>query len=132
MAADRSPRHQAIIAVGLLTSAALVLLVGQIAMPLPLVMVAIGAAGACAGFTTPSRDMMVRAATPKGATGKVFGFVYSGLDLGATLSPAAAGWLLDHGRPGSVVVLIAVVTALSVLAAMTLRPRPTPIMAVAS
>lgn len=129
--ADRTPRHQAILAAGLLTSAALVLLVGQVALPLPLMMAAVGAAGACAGFTTPSRDMMVRAATPKEATGKVFGFVYAGLDLGATLAPVAAGWLLDHGRPGSVVVLIATVTALSVLAALTLRSRPTALVGVA-
>ena len=39
----------------------------------------------------------VRNATPPGASGRVYGFVYSGLDLGATLSPVAMGLLLDHG-----------------------------------
>jgi MFS family permease len=56
-------------------------------------------AGFCHGATAPSRDMLVRAATPPGASGKVFGFVYSGLDLGSCLTPLAFGWLLDHGDP---------------------------------
>ncbi len=32
-----------------------------------------------------------------GASGKVFGFVYSGLDLGAMLGPVWFGIMLDHG-----------------------------------
>ena len=37
------------------------------------------------GATGPSRDLIVRNATPQGASGRVYGFVYSGLDLGATI-----------------------------------------------
>ena len=59
----------------------------------------LGVTGFCHGATGPSRDMLVRAATPPGASGKVFGFVYSGLDLGSCLTPLAFGWLLDHGDP---------------------------------
>ena len=39
--------------------------------------------GFALGATGPSRDMIVRNATPQGAAGRVYGFVYSGLDLGA-------------------------------------------------
>ena len=39
----------------------------------------------------------MRNATPKGAAGRVYGFVYSGLDLGATLGPVWFGIMLDHG-----------------------------------
>ena len=49
------------------------------------------------GTTGPSRDLIVRNATPKGAAGRVYGFVYSGLDLGAMLGPVWFGLMLDHG-----------------------------------
>jgi MFS transporter, FSR family, fosmidomycin resistance protein len=123
VAADRTGRHHGIIGLGLLTSAFLVLLVGEIALPIPAVLAIVALAGACVGFTTPSRDMLVRASTPPGATGKVFGFVYSGLDLGATVAPVIAGWMLDNGQPRAVFLMIAIVTALSVLTAVTVRPR---------
>ena len=49
--------------------------------------------GFALGATGPSRDMIVRKATPPGASGRVYGFVYSGLDLGATLAPVSVGTL---------------------------------------
>ena len=126
--ADRSGRHQRIIVAGLALAAAILILIGRIELPTPVLLAAVALAGALAGATTPSRDMLVRAAAPAGATGKVFGFVYSGLDLGATLTPAAVGAMLDAGHPGAVFVLVPVVMALSILTATTLpsgqvRPR---------
>src|SRR5215211_6932111 len=56
-------------------------------------------AGAAGGVTGPSRDMIVRSATPPGASGKVFGFVYSGLDVGSFLAPPFFGWLMTSGLP---------------------------------
>ncbi len=53
--------------------------------------------GFALGATGPSRDLIVRGATPKGAAGRVYGFVYSGLDLGGIIGPVAFGVLLDHG-----------------------------------
>ena len=76
------------------------------------------AAGVASGVTTPSRDMLVRAAAPKGASGRVFGFVYSGLDLGSALIPLALGFALDQGRPETVFYAAAgfmAVTALTVV-----------------
>jgi len=43
--------------------------------------------------------MLVRAATPRGSSGKVFGFVYSGMDLGSLSAPLLYGWFLDRGEP---------------------------------
>jgi MFS transporter, FSR family, fosmidomycin resistance protein len=83
-------------------------------------------AGGLAGLTTPSRDMLVRAAAPAGASGKVFGFVYSGLDLGATLTPALIGSLLDAGHPRALFVVVAAVMAASMLTATTIPSRPGP------
>ena len=49
------------------------------------------------GLSGPSRDMMIRTVTPVGATGRVYGVVYSGLDIGLAIGPFAFGKMLDHG-----------------------------------
>ncbi|MEK0082888.1 MFS transporter [Benzoatithermus flavus] len=121
--ADRSGRHQRIILGGLALAALVLLLVGRVAMPPLVLLVMVTLAGALSGLTTPSRDMLVRSAAPKGASGKVFGFVYSGLDLGATLSPALIGTLLDAGRPAAVFATAAAVMTLSILTAVSISPR---------
>jgi len=56
------------------------------------------------GVTAPSRDMLVRAATPRGSSGKVFGFVYSGLDVGSLIAPrstAGSSTAASHARCSS-------------------------------
>ncbi|OZI58050.1 MFS transporter [Bordetella genomosp. 1] len=54
-------------------------------------------AGFCSGVAAPSRDMLIRRVTPKGATGSVYGLVYSGMDVGSALGPLGFGLLLDAG-----------------------------------
>ena len=54
-------------------------------------------AGFCAGVAGPSRDMLIRRVTPKGAVGSVYGLVYSGMDVGSAVAPLAFGMLLDMG-----------------------------------
>jgi len=49
------------------------------------------------GLSGPSRDMLIRRATPPGATGRVYGVVYSGLDAGIALGPLVFGRMLDRG-----------------------------------
>lgn len=61
------------------------------------------AAGLCFGSALPNRDLFIRSLTPKGASGRVFGFVYGGLDVGASLTPLFFGFLMDLGRPEYVV-----------------------------
>jgi MFS family permease len=41
--------------------------------------------------------MMIRRATPQGATGRVYGTVYSGIDVGFAISPLIFGWMMDRG-----------------------------------
>jgi MFS family permease len=48
------------------------------------------------GVTNPSRDSLVRQLAPAHLRGRVYGFVYSGLDAGAAIAPAILGWLLDR------------------------------------
>ena len=68
--------------------------------------------------------MLVRAATPPGASGKVFGFVYSGLDLGSCLTPLAFGWLLDHGDPRLLFVAVGILMLCTIATVVQVRRSP--------
>jgi MFS family permease len=59
--------------------------------------------------------MMVRAVTPAAATGKVFAFVMTGLNVGAALSPVLFGLILDVGDPRLVFWLPVVFFTLAIL-----------------
>lgn len=59
--------------------------------------VMVGLAGFFSGVAAPSRDMLIRRVTPKGATGTVYGLVYSGMDVGSSLAPLMFGAMLDAG-----------------------------------
>lgn len=69
------------------------------------------------GMAGPSRDLMIRQATPKEASGRVFGIVYSGLDLGLALGPILFGMLMDWRQESLVFVMIAVFLWASLLTA---------------
>lgn len=83
-------------------------------------MVALALTGFAVGVGGPSRDLMIRKATPKGATGRVYGTVYSGLDVGFAVAPLVFGVMMDHGwyaatlLGGAVTLVLAVVAALGV------------------
>ena len=83
-------------------SAGLLLLVAAGVLPGLLAAALVALAGAGTGLAGPSRDMLIKRAAPPGATGRVYGTVYSGLDIGFALAAPAFGWLLDHGHTGSV------------------------------
>ncbi len=114
-------------ATGMGASAALMLMIGLAWFPglvLPLVLAVAGFAG---GITQPSRDLIVRQTTPKGSTGAVYGFVYSGLDLGSVIAPVYFGWLLDGGSASGVFLssaLVLVITILTVLQLPGRMPKP--------
>jgi MFS transporter, FSR family, fosmidomycin resistance protein len=114
-AADRTRAHERVVALGLASATALLLAVGSIPFPDFWLAAALAAAGFAAGFTTPSRDMLARGATPPGATGKVFGFIYSGLDLGSAITPIILGLLLDRRMPVYVFVVSAAALALAIV-----------------
>jgi MFS transporter, FSR family, fosmidomycin resistance protein len=59
-------------------------------------------AGLGTGVAGPSRDLLIKRATPVGATGRVYGMVYSGLDAGLAVSAPIFGWLMDHNLPRTV------------------------------
>jgi FSR family fosmidomycin resistance protein-like MFS transporter len=52
------------------------------------------------GMGAPARDFMIKQATPAGATGRVYGLVFAGLDVGSAVSPLIFGRLMDQGWYG--------------------------------
>ena len=76
--------------------------------------IALSLAGLAGGMAMPSRDMMVRAVTPPGSFGKVFGFVTTGFNFAGVLVPLCFGPLMDRGNPVAVFMVIAATALLSV------------------
>jgi FSR family fosmidomycin resistance protein-like MFS transporter len=119
--ADRGVRPDAIVAGGLGVAAILVVAVGLYGAGGPDLFVLLALLGLCTGISTPSRDMLVRGAAPKEASGRVFGFVYSGLDTGAAIGPLVVTVLLDAQRTDLIFAFVAVVLALGIGTAFTVR-----------
>ena len=74
----------------------LALLLAFLPMPGWLVLPLMALMGFGVGIAGPSRDLLVKRSTPPNATGRVYGIVYSGLDIGQALSPLLFGRLMDH------------------------------------
>jgi len=121
--ADRATRHDLVAAAGVLCAATLTLLLASGALPLGKVSLVMALTGFSMGVTAPSRDMLVRAATPRGSSGKVFGFVYSGLDVGSLIAPPVYGWFLDRGEPRAMFAVIAAVMLVMIATVVQVRRR---------
>ena len=124
--ADRATRHDLVAAAGVVSAAVLMGALASGGVPFTLIGVVMAAAGFSMGITGPSRDMLVRAATPRGSSGKVFGFVYSGMDLGSLLAPPLYGWLLDRGEPRTMFALIGAIMLMIIFTVVQVRRRIAP------
>lgn len=124
--AVRTSRHDRVAATGLLLGAALLALVSANAVPLPWIVPVFVVIGLFIGATGPSRDLIVRNATPKGAAGRVYGFVYSGLDLGAMLGPIWMGVMLDHGLAREVFFVIGGLFVIAIATVVQVRRAAVP------
>lgn len=113
----RVQRLERTIAVFLLLAGALLALVGTGWLSGPAALIVASVAGFGHGFAGPSRDMLIKQAAPPGATGRVYGTVYSGLDLGFSIAAPMFGHLMDRGQPRMVFFGAGVALAVSVLAA---------------
>ena len=113
----RVVRLEKIISVCLLASAALLVLVGTGWLPGMAAVVVAALAGGGTGLARPSRDMLIKRGATPGATGRVYGTVYSGLDLGFCLAAPVFGALLDRGMTSGIFYGSAITLALSVVSA---------------
>jgi len=101
-------RHERIIAYAFSAAGVLALLLAS-GMVTPLMaIILIGAMGFGSGVAGPSRDLLIRAAAPKNATGRVYGVVYSGMDIGLASAPLLFGMVMDANHPAWVFILIGV------------------------
>ena len=112
--ASRMRQHVLIAASGLTIGGFMTALIGLVALPSAVLIVLTGVSGFAVGTTYPSRDMLVRAVTPPGAYGRVFGFVSTGFNIGASIAPIIYGMLMDHGQPRGIFLLSAVVSLICV------------------
>jgi len=97
--ASRTHRHDAAAIAAILIAMVFVLVLASGTLPQIMLLVAMVIAGFFVGTVNPSRDIIIRDVTPAHARGKVYGFVYSGIDLGSSIGPPLIGWLLDTGHP---------------------------------
>jgi FSR family fosmidomycin resistance protein-like MFS transporter len=120
LAVDPS-RCERIVGVGFGIAAAFALTIGfapLAPMAVPALFVLMGVA---AGIAAPSRDLIVKRAAPPNATGRVYGVVYSGLDIGQAAAPLVFGPLMDMHRPADVWLGIAIVQGLLIASAFNVR-----------
>ena len=119
----RVHRHDIVAATGFAMGSLNALLIATGTIPGGMLPVVLALAGLAVGLTYPSRDLIVRAATPPGATGRVYGFVYSGLDVGSLATPVLCGWLMDHGLPQGVFYIVFACTFAAILTVLQLPAR---------
>ena len=120
LVADPS-RSEKIVAAGFAVAAALALVIGFAPLAPMAVPVLFALMGAATGVAGPSRDIIVKRAAPPGATGRVYGVVYSGLDIGQAAAPLVFGTLMDLHRFADVWLGIAIVQALLITTAFNVH-----------
>jgi predicted MFS family arabinose efflux permease len=119
--AARTQHHDRLLAVAFCLSGGFAALIGTGAAPSALILPLLAVVGFGSGMAGPSRDLLVRAAAPRNATGRVYGVVYSGLDIGLSISPLMFAALMDAHHPGGVFVLVGALQVLALAAALGVR-----------
>lgn len=120
MGAQRSDR---VIAVCMSVGAACMMLAGTGWLGAFGSMAMLALTGLAVGIGGPSRDMLIKRATPKGATGRVYGTVYSGLDVGFAVAPLIFGLMMDRQLYSLTMITSAFALVLAVFAALAVGRR---------
>ena len=114
-------RCERIIGAGFGVATLVALAIGFADIPPMAVPVLFGVMGFGVGIAGPSRDLIVKRASPPNATGRVYGVVYSGLDIGQAVAPLLFGTLMDLHLPALVWLGIAVVQGVLIVNAFNVR-----------
>ena len=120
LAADPT-RVERVVGAGMGLAACIALTLGLAPLPAWSVPLLFGLMGAASGASGPSRDMLVKRSTPDNASGRVFGVVYSGLDIGQAIAPLLFGRLMDAQHYSSVFIGLAAVQMMLIGTAFNVR-----------
>ncbi len=119
----RFPDVERTVSLAVAASALLLVLAGSGAVPGMVALACVALAGLGSGLAGPSRDLMIKRASPPGATGRVYGTVYSGLDTGFAIGAPVFGLFMDHGHPQGVFFGAAAALLAAVVAALFIGPH---------
>jgi FSR family fosmidomycin resistance protein-like MFS transporter len=114
-------RCERIVGIGFGVAAMIALTMALADVPGALVPVLFGAMGLFSGLAGPSRDLIVKRASPENATGRVYGVVYAGLDIGQAIAPLLYGTLMDLRLPAALWIAIATVQAVLIASAFNVQ-----------
>jgi MFS transporter, FSR family, fosmidomycin resistance protein len=114
-------RCERVVGMGFGFAALVALVIGLSPVPALAVPALFGAMGFASGIAGPSRDLIVKRSTPENATGRVYGIVYSGLDIGQAVSPLIFGALMDHHQYRGVWLGLVVMQTVLITSAFNVR-----------
>jgi MFS family permease len=114
-------RSERIVGAACGVAGALAALVALASLPALAVPVIFGAMGLAVGTGAPSRDLLIKRSTPENATGRVYGIVYAGLDIGQAVVPLGVGLLMDHGHFAGVWLALAALQGVLIVNAFNVR-----------
>jgi MFS transporter, FSR family, fosmidomycin resistance protein len=120
LAADPA-RCERVVGLGFGVAALVALIVAMAPVPGLAVPPLFGLMGFATGFAAPSRDLLVKRSTPDNATGRVYGVVYSGLDIGQAIAPLIFGVLMDHHQYRGIWLGLVLVQAVLITSALNVR-----------
>ncbi len=124
--ADRLKNPLRVATLGLAASGVTILILAYIDFGAGALIAMMALTGLLNGIIMPSRDLIVRAVTPPGSFGLVFGFVSTGFAVSAVIAPPLYGWMMDQGEPRLIFLCAAAFTALSLLMARTAKAKKQP------
>ena len=120
-------RCERIVGAAFAVAAVFALTLGLASLPAMAVPVLFGIMGLTSGIAGPSRDLLVKKSTPENSTGRVYGVVYSGLDIGQAIAPLMFGALMDRQNYTAVFIGLAAVQLILVASAFSMqRSRSAP------
>ena len=122
--ADRIRRHNLVTSLAIVAMAAALLLLAYDGIAVFVMTGAMVLGGLFYGISSPSRDVLVKQATPSGSAGVTFGFTSTGISVGNLIGPLLFGWVLDLGQPRLFFATLAGIIAVSVVTVMLTRPKP--------
>lgn len=121
--ADLTQRHNVVTSLAIIAMALSILLLALEGAFLVVMVAAMILSGLFYGISSPSRDILIKKATPAGSAGVAFGFTSSGMSVGNLLGPLICGWIMDAGRPQLMYIVLAGIVAVSVVTVVLTRSQ---------